>query len=153
MSSSHYTKNGRNVMLKITSSQTASSPDSNASEAYKTLRDHDPYPAAHVVRDFQGKFALKGILDSDLVPLKLRQRVSCAFVRMKISLLIAKIIMLHSIIRGHIKLFQVENEGTITGISIAGAFGIGVGIWYLKKVRAKASEHVESKAMRTYSSV
>ncbi|XLR07880.1 hypothetical protein HN51_062851 [Arachis hypogaea] len=32
MSSSHYTKNGRNVMLKITSSQTASSPDSNASE-------------------------------------------------------------------------------------------------------------------------
>ncbi|XLS78131.1 hypothetical protein HN51_062356 [Arachis hypogaea] len=31
MSSSHYAKNGRNVMLKITSSQTASSPDSNAS--------------------------------------------------------------------------------------------------------------------------
>ncbi|XLR26193.1 hypothetical protein S83_054093 [Arachis hypogaea] len=31
MSSSHYTKNGRNVILKITSSQTASSPDSNAS--------------------------------------------------------------------------------------------------------------------------
>ncbi|RYR28800.1 hypothetical protein Ahy_B01g052987 [Arachis hypogaea] len=31
MSSSHYTKNGRNVMLKITSNQTASSPDSNAS--------------------------------------------------------------------------------------------------------------------------
>ncbi|RYQ78865.1 hypothetical protein Ahy_Scaffold8g108345 [Arachis hypogaea] len=31
MSSSHYTKNGRNVMLKIISSQTASSPDSNAS--------------------------------------------------------------------------------------------------------------------------
>ncbi|KAL4357060.1 hypothetical protein AHAS_Ahas09G0148900 [Arachis hypogaea] len=28
---------------------------------------------------------------------------------------------------------------TVTGISIAGAFGIGTGIWYLKKVRAKAS--------------
>ncbi|XLU25374.1 hypothetical protein S245_061440, partial [Arachis hypogaea] len=68
---------------------------------------------------------LKGILDSDLVPLKLRvffyyeylarihpkevelvdliyrERISCAFVRMEISLLIAKIIMLHSTIRGH----------------------------------------------------
>ncbi|RYR20527.1 hypothetical protein Ahy_B03g065702 [Arachis hypogaea] len=59
-------------------------------EAYRTLRDCGPYPAAQVVRDFQGKFSvysanlrlqwlvlidllqLKGILDSDLVPLKLR---------------------------------------------------------------------------------
>ncbi|XLS77940.1 hypothetical protein HN51_062165, partial [Arachis hypogaea] len=38
MSSSHYTKNGRNVMLKITSNQTASSPDSNASEIRKEVR-------------------------------------------------------------------------------------------------------------------
>lgn len=26
-------------------------------EAYRTLRDRGPYPAAQVVRDFQGKFA------------------------------------------------------------------------------------------------
>ncbi|XLS85793.1 hypothetical protein HN51_035959 [Arachis hypogaea] len=38
----------------------------------RTLRDRGPYPAAQVVRDFQGKFALKGISDSDLVQLKLR---------------------------------------------------------------------------------
>ncbi|XLR70022.1 hypothetical protein S83_020694, partial [Arachis hypogaea] len=37
----------------------------------------------------------------ELVDLIYRQRVSCAFVRMKIPLLIAKIIMLHSTIRGH----------------------------------------------------
>ncbi|RYR08304.1 hypothetical protein Ahy_B05g075920 [Arachis hypogaea] len=36
MSSSHYTKNGRNIMLKITSSQTAFSPDSNASGSMHT---------------------------------------------------------------------------------------------------------------------
>ncbi|RYR60758.1 hypothetical protein Ahy_A04g017822 [Arachis hypogaea] len=57
MSSSHYTKNGRNVMLKTISSQMASSPDFNASEAYRSLRDRGPYPATQVVRDFQGKFA------------------------------------------------------------------------------------------------
>ncbi|RYR72115.1 hypothetical protein Ahy_A02g006321 [Arachis hypogaea] len=57
---------------------------SATTEAYRTLRDRGPYPAAQVVRDFQSKFAvyswlvpidllqLKGILDSDLVPLKLR---------------------------------------------------------------------------------
>ena len=28
--------------------------------------------------------------------------------------------------------------GTVTGVSVAGAFGIGAGIWYFKKVRAKA---------------
>ncbi|OIT26357.1 PREDICTED: uncharacterized protein LOC109215408 [Nicotiana attenuata] len=28
--------------------------------------------------------------------------------------------------------------GTATAVSVAGAFGIGVGVWYLKKVRAKA---------------
>ncbi|KHN03497.1 hypothetical protein glysoja_004523 [Glycine soja] len=28
--------------------------------------------------------------------------------------------------------------GTVSGVSAAGAFGIGAGIWYLKKVRAKA---------------
>ncbi|KAJ7967724.1 Wall-associated receptor kinase-like [Quillaja saponaria] len=38
--------------------------------------------------------------------------------------------------------------GTITAVSAAGAFGIGVGIWYLRKVRAKAPVHVEFKAMR-----
>ncbi|XLR11878.1 hypothetical protein HN51_048597 [Arachis hypogaea] len=77
MSSSHYTKNGRNVMLKTTSSQTASSPDSNASEAYRTLRDRGPYPAAQANLRVQwlvpiDLLQLKGILDSDLVPLKLR---------------------------------------------------------------------------------
>lgn len=28
--------------------------------------------------------------------------------------------------------------GTATAISVAGAFGIGAGVWYLKKLRAKA---------------
>ncbi|RYR06813.1 hypothetical protein Ahy_B05g074134 [Arachis hypogaea] len=53
---------------------------SATTEAYRTLRDRGPYPAAQVVRDFQDKFTLlvpidllelKGILDSDLEPLKL----------------------------------------------------------------------------------
>jgi hypothetical protein len=29
-------------------------------------------------------------------------------------------------------------SGTVTAFSAAGAFGIGAGIWYLKKLRAKA---------------
>lgn len=28
--------------------------------------------------------------------------------------------------------------GTVTAVSVAGGIGIGAGIWYLKKVRAKA---------------
>jgi len=28
--------------------------------------------------------------------------------------------------------------GTVTGFTVAGAFGIGAAVWYLKKVRAKA---------------
>ncbi|KAL5773265.1 hypothetical protein ACOSQ2_013189 [Xanthoceras sorbifolium] len=28
--------------------------------------------------------------------------------------------------------------GTVTGVSAAGAIGIGAGVWYLRKVRAKA---------------
>ena len=28
--------------------------------------------------------------------------------------------------------------GAVSGVSVAGAFGIGAGIWYFRKVRAKA---------------
>jgi hypothetical protein len=34
--------------------------------------------------------------------------------------------------------FGILIAGTVTGISAFGALGIGGGIWYLKKVRAKA---------------
>ncbi|XLR25407.1 hypothetical protein HN51_038639 [Arachis hypogaea] len=101
MSSSHYTKNRRNVMLKITSSQTASSPDSNASGRERFPRQ--------ICSLFRLTVVLKPRLllqilpkEVELVDLIYRQRVSCAFVRMEIPLLIAKIIMLHSTIRGHI---------------------------------------------------
>lgn len=33
---------------------------------------------------------------------------------------------------------RMLDAGTATAVSAAGAFGIGAGIWYLKKVRAKA---------------
>ena len=33
---------------------------------------------------------------------------------------------------------RILAAGTVSGVSAAGAFGIGAGIWYLKKVRAKA---------------
>jgi len=35
-------------------------------------------------------------------------------------------------------MFGIVAAGTVTGVSVAGAFGIGAAVWYLKKVRAKA---------------
>lgn len=32
----------------------------------------------------------------------------------------------------------IVGAGTVTGFSVAGAFGVGAAVWYLKKVRAKA---------------
>lgn len=32
----------------------------------------------------------------------------------------------------------IVDSGTVTGLSAAGAFGIGAGIWYLKKLRKTA---------------
>lgn len=43
-------------------------------------------------------------------------------------------------------------SGTATAVSVAGAFGIGAGVWYLKKVRAKApvSHGVQSNENRFF---
>ncbi|RYR65143.1 hypothetical protein Ahy_A03g011119 [Arachis hypogaea] len=126
----------------------ASSLDSNTSEAYRTLRDCGPYPAAQCVilglsiskANLQLQWLvpidllqLKGILDSDLVPLKLRQSFMCLCENENFTTHCKDYNVAQHNTRAHVI------AGTITDISVVGAFRIGAGIWYLKKVRAKVS--------------
>ncbi|XLS79258.1 hypothetical protein HN51_063483 [Arachis hypogaea] len=63
-----------------------------------------------------GCLPMMHLKEVELVDLIQRQEILCAFVRMKISLLIAKLKM---------RVIYIVSPGTITGISVVGAFRIG----------------------------